>query len=88
MLEQLGVAVVRPQRGGIGGFFDVHVLEILGDEQRQVAVQPQRERHALIGRAATSAATSSRSVSMVSTCSGWSAPVRAEPAGSRASIAV
>jgi hypothetical protein len=28
-------------------FLDVHVLEVVGDEEREVVVQAQRQRHAL-----------------------------------------
>jgi small-conductance mechanosensitive channel len=49
---ELGVVVVRPQRGVVGRLLDVHVLEVLGDEQRQMAIQPQRQRGALVRRGA------------------------------------
>ncbi len=39
--RQLRVAVVRPQCGVVPGFLDQHVLEVLGHEQRQSAVQRQ-----------------------------------------------
>ena len=40
--HQLGIAVARPQGAVVGGFLDVHVLEVLGHEQRQVPVQAHR----------------------------------------------
>ena len=42
--DQLGVAVVLPEQGVVHRLLDVHVLEVLGDEEREVAVEAQRER--------------------------------------------
>ncbi len=40
--DQLGIGVARPQHRVVRRLLDVHVLEIVGDEQRQRAVQRQR----------------------------------------------
>ncbi len=38
-LDQFGVAVGRPQRGVVRGLLALHVLQVLGHEQCQLAVQ-------------------------------------------------
>ena len=43
-LAQVGVAVVLPEQGVVHRLLDVHVLQVLGDEQRQVAIEAQRQR--------------------------------------------
>ena len=40
---ELGVAVVLPEERVVNRLLDVHVLEVLGDEKGEVAVQAQRE---------------------------------------------
>jgi hypothetical protein len=52
---QLGVGVARPQHGVVRGFFHMHVVEVLGNEQRQVTVQRQHGGGPLRGRRAQQA---------------------------------
>ena len=40
---ELFVAVVLPEQRVVHRFLEVHVLEVLGDEEREVPVQPQRD---------------------------------------------
>lgn len=48
--DQIGVAVQRLQRRVVDRLLDVHVLEVLGHEQRRMPVQAQCQREALRDR--------------------------------------
>ena len=47
IVDQFGIGVARPQHGVVRRLLDVHVLEVVGDEQRQRAVHAQRGGRAL-----------------------------------------
>jgi hypothetical protein len=66
----------------------VHVLEVLGDEESQVAIETQRAALGIARRRPCRARASSRKAAMLSRCSPCSSAMRLLPAGWRASIAV